>query len=318
MTALPHIEACGLFFIADPHLSATPPGQRLEGYLDQVLAKVRACLERARQQELYPVFLGDLFHWPRENPNNLLVELIEMFGPHHPATLVGNHDKYLARFTRDVSLAVLASAGVVRLLDAPGPAFWLEAPTGRVLVGASPDGSPLPRRVDRRDSTEVVWLAHHNLAFAAYPDKPVPLRGIDGVDWVVNGHIHRTQPTTTAGNTRYANPGNITRLVFSQHSKDRVPCASVWRPGCQDLELWPVPLEPFENVFPDQPFPSVPLAGPQSSQFVDGLERLAWRRTREGLGLKQFLSANLNPENSETQLIWELYQEVAGGPSKPS
>ena len=53
-------------------------------------------------------------------------------------------------------------------------------------------------------------------------------------------------------------------------------------------------------------------AGPAEvrSNFLEGLARLAWKRTREGAGLKDFLSANLNPEHPETALVWELYREV--------
>lgn len=318
MTALPEVEARGFFFIGDPHIAANPPAQRLEGFMGQVLDKIGACLEQAKAQDLYPVFLGDLFHWPRENPNNLLVELIDLFEPHHPAVLVGNHDKYLARFSKDVSMAVLASAGAIRLLAEPGPAFWLRTPRGRVLLGASPDGCPLPRRVDRSGAASVVWISHHNLSFVDFPEKPIALRAIEGVDWVVNGHIHRPQPTTQVGDTRYANPGNITRLTFTAMTKHRTPSAAIWTPGCEDLTPWPVPLLPFEAVFPDQPFPPTAQQVPKGSLFVDGLERLAWRRTREGLGLRDFLAANLNPENPETPLIWELYQEVAGGSPRSS
>jgi hypothetical protein len=49
------------------------------------------------------------------------------------------------------------------------------------------------------------------------------------------------------------------------------------------------------------------------SRFLEGLERLAWKRTREGAGLRQFLQANLNPESPETGIVWELYEEVIRG-----
>ncbi len=310
---LPRVEALGLLLIPDPHVAATPPGQRLEGYCGQILDKLRLCLEKARELELVPVFLGDLFHWPRENPNSLLVELIELLRPHKPFTLVGNHDKYQARFTRDVSMAVLDAAGAIRLLAEPGPAFWLHTPQGAVLVGCSPDGSPLPRRVERGEAQAVVWLTHHSISFPDFLDRMIIPREIPGVDWVLNGHIHRPQPMIAAGSTRYANPGNITRLTFSQRTKERVLAASIWRPGCEELERWLVPCLPFEQVFPDQPFPVEPPASERASLFLKGLERLTWRRTQEGLGLKDFLSANLNPEHPEADLVWQLYEEVAGG-----
>ncbi|GFK93109.1 3',5'-cyclic adenosine monophosphate phosphodiesterase CpdA [Fundidesulfovibrio magnetotacticus] len=314
---LPRIEARGLFVVCDPHVAASPPGHRLEGYREQVLAKLSACLDRARELECHPVIPGDLFHWPRENPNSLLVELIELFRPQRPTVLPGNHDKYLARFTPDVSLAVLAAAGAVRLADRPGPAFRLETPSGSVLVGASPDGTPLPRHVERAGAVETVWFSHHSVGFPDFQEGLVAPRPIEGLDWLINGHIHRPQPMVVKGGTRWCNPGNVTRLTFTARTRERVPSAWVWRPGAGELERWPVPMRPFAEVFPDQPFPAEPTAEESRSLFLKGLERLALRRTQEGLGLKDFLDANLNPEDPGTGLIWELYEEVAGGEKRP-
>lgn len=311
------IRASGLMLIPDAHFAATPPGQRLEGYMQQVLAKVAACLEHAAVNDLVPVFLGDLFHWPRENPNALLVALIELFLPWRPFVLVGNHDKYQARYTQDVSLAVLEAAGVVRVLGEPGPAFALITPRGRVLVGASPDGAHIPQSFDRGDEEWVVWLTHHNVNFPDYPDKQVRVREAPGVDWIINGHIHRPQPMQVMGSTRWCNPGNITRLTFSRRTMERTPRACVWRPGMEELEPFTVPHQPFAAVFPDQDFPPEEEAQAEvESQFLSGLERLAWRRTAEGAGLREFLQANVNPELPEAALVWELYQEVVRDESK--
>ena len=307
---LPVIRARGILFVADPHLAALPPMQRLEGYREQILAKVHFCLEKARELDLVPVFLGDMFHWPRENPNGLLVELIEMFRPHMPWVLVGNHDKYQARLTPDVSLAVLEAAGVIHLLDHAGPVFRLETPGGSVLLGASPDGYSLPSSFSSVGDDTVIWISHHNVGFPDFRDKPVVIREIPGIDWVVNGHIHRPQPTETKGQTRWANPGNISRLTFSRMTQEREPAASVWLPGCENLDRIVLPHLPFEEIFPDQEFPEEERPREEESGFLTGLERLAWRRTREGLGLKAFLQEHLNPEQPEAQLIWDLYQEI--------
>jgi hypothetical protein len=313
---LPRIAAKGLFVVPDAHVAATPPGQRLEGYREQVMAKIEACLGRARELGCHPVFPGDLFHWPRENPNSLLVELIELFRPHRPTVLVGNHDKYLARFTRDVSMAVLDAAGAIRLMSGPGPAFKLDTPDGLVLVGGSPDGAPLPRHVEKGECAASVWFTHHSISFPDFQDRLLAPREIPGLDFVINGHIHRPQPTIVTGGTRWMNPGNITRLTFSRRTRERVPAASIWRPGALELERWPVPAKPFGQVFPDQPFPEEPSVEERRSLFLKGLERLAWRRTREGLGLRDFLSANLDPEHPETGLVWQLYEEVTGGENR--
>ncbi|MBG0778160.1 MAG: metallophosphoesterase [Desulfovibrionaceae bacterium] len=327
--SLPTIAAQGILFIGDPHVAATPPGQRAEGYRDQVLAKLAACLAHAREENLVAVILGDLFHWPRENPNGLLVELMSLFGrftaPCRAFVLVGNHDKYQARFTDDVSLAVLRAAGSVTVLDEPGPAFVVDVRGHRALVGASPDMTPLPESFDREAARAadgdaengpdtVLWIAHHNIGFPDYEEKPVRLREIPGVDWVVNGHIHRPQPTQTRGATRWANPGGLVRMAFCRANLERRPAAAEWRPGCAELARWEVPVLPFAEVFPDMELPDEAEDAPdRESLFLKGLERLAWRRTQEGMGLKQFLNENLEPDAASTRLILDLYEEITHG-----
>jgi DNA repair exonuclease SbcCD nuclease subunit len=313
---LPTRRANGLLCIPDPHVAATPPMQRLESYMDDVLAKLAACLDHAAENDLVPVILGDLFHWPRENPNTLIVALIDLLRPHHPFALVGNHDKYQARFTADTSLAVLRAAGVVTVLDEAGLFLRLVTPTGMAVIGASPDGALLPATVEKAEGEESVWLTHHGIGFPDAEDRHVRIHEIPGLDWVINGHLHRPHPTVAAGCTRWANPGNITRLKFTRKAMERVPAASVWRPGADDLELWPVPYRPFAEVFPDQDFPPEEAAGEHESRFLEGLARLAWRRTREGAGLGEFLRTNLNPEHPETDIIWELYREVTHADEK--
>lgn len=316
--SLPVYEGTGLLLVGDPHLADIPPGQRLPGYREQVLDKLRTALERAAEIDALPVILGDLFHWPRENSNALLVALLQLFAPHKPFVLVGNHDKHQARLADDVSLSVLRQAGVVRLLDEPGPQFVLRSPTGAALVGASPDGSPLPRLFDKApgDPQTVIWLTHHNIQFPEFQTRAHGIRELPGIDLLVNGHIHRAQPAVRAGSTLWLNPGNITRLTFTRRSQERVPQAFFWRPGSEDLEPFVLPYLPFSEVFPDQDFPPEEQETEGESRFLLGLERLAWKRTREGTGLRQFLQTNLNPELPESALIWELYEEAVHGPKE--
>jgi predicted phosphodiesterase len=306
------VKGNGLFLVADPHVAANPPGQRLNSYCADILDKIEACLKESAKRGLVPVFLGDLFHWPRENPNKLLVDLIELFRDYRPFILVGNHDKYQARFTSDVSLAVLEVAGVIRLMNEPGEQFILQTDQGNALIGAAPDGFPIPKSYEREEGlVSVLWLTHHNIAFPDYEKPHYSIKDIPGIDWVINGHIHRPKDTVKKGSTTWANPGNITRMVFCRGALEKIPQASIWKPGIDDLEKWTVPHKDFYDVFPDQDFPQEEAQVPLSeSGFLRGLERLAWKRTSEGAGLKQFLTENLNPEDPESDLIWKLYKEV--------
>jgi len=302
----------GLLFIGDPHLAASPPGYRLDDYGQTILGKLNYCLELAAREDFLPIILGDLFHVPRNNPNHLLVDLIELFRSQRPWVLVGNHDKHEARLTKDVSLWVLHAARVIRLLHEAGPVGSLTVGGWRVLVGASPDWTPLPDRVSREGYDFVLWLTHHDLAFPDYEAGRQRLREIPGVDLVVNGHIHTPKPPVRRGRTLWCNPGGISRIALSRLTQKITPAAAVWRPGVEAPQTVPVPHRPFEEVFPPLPEREAVEYLVDESRFIKGLENLMMRKTTEGLGLKAFLEANLDPQDAVDRVIWELYEEVTG------
>ena len=307
----------GLLFIGDPHLAATPPGFRMDNYRRTILEKLAFCLELAAQQQYLPIILGDLFHLPRNNPNHLLVDVMEMFHQVKPWVLVGNHDKHEARLTRDVSLAVLQAAGVIKLLAEAGPVGEVSVGGQKVLIGASPDWTPLPTGVDRQEVDFVVWVTHHDLKFPDYEAGKVALREIPGVDLVVNGHIHTPKPPQPCGGTLWVNPGGISRVSRSIYTQKMQPAATLWRPGCPGLESIPIPHRPFEEIF--LPFTAEEERGHgnlDESMFIKGLENLMIRKTAEGVGLKSFLEANLNGDDPLDAMIWELYTEVMNAESQ--
>lgn len=304
-------EYAGILFIGDPHIAASPPGFRLDDYAETVLGKLSFALDIAARRYCLPIILGDLFHVPRDNPNFILVALIEMFRPHRPWVLVGNHDKHEARLTRDVSLAVLDAAGAVRLLDHDGPSASVTVAGEKVLIGASPDWTPIPAAIDPCGHDHVLWLTHHDLAFPGYEAARTNLREIQGVDLVVNGHIHTPKPLQRFGRTLWLNPGSLTRISRSQHTRNIKPVITVWVPGSPDFEFIETPHQPFDEVFPalDSSDDQV-LAPMDESMFIRGLENLAMRKTSEGVGLKAFLEANLTVEDPVDKIIWELYEEI--------
>ncbi|MBM4287198.1 MAG: metallophosphoesterase [Deltaproteobacteria bacterium] len=307
-------EYNGLLFIGDPHLAASPPGWRMDDYCRTILGKLSFALDLATQQNYLPIILGDLFHLPRNNPNHLLVDLVELFRPVKPWVLVGNHDKHEARLTRDVSLAVLAAAQVVTLLAEAGPVGAVSLGGRRVLIGASPDWTPLPQGIDPEGYDHVVWVSHHDLQFPDYDSGRWTLKELPGIDLVVNGHIHTPKPPQRRGRTLWCNPGGISRLSRSIYTQNREPAVSLWRPGLAAPEVIPLPHRPFAEVF--LPFPEEAASHPDTvdeSLFIRGLENLMMRKTTEGVGLKSFLEANLNPADPIDAMIWELYEEVMHG-----
>jgi predicted phosphodiesterase len=308
----------GLLFIGDPHLSARAPGFRKDDYPLATLNKLRWAIEYARNNALLPVLLGDLFHYPRDNANWLLVDLMNLIDLPLLA-ISGNHDCSENALSTDDTLSVLAAAGKIRLLDRDG--VW----AGRlndtpVVVGGSCWGQTLPKGVDRAalgSPAFVFWVTHHDLRFPGYEESArAGCREVPGVDLVVNGHIHRNLGDVQAGSTLWCNPGNISRVNRGDATKNHVP--AVLRvdvsPAKWTRQRIDVPHEPFDAVF----FPAIESGDIESPaqalpEFVKGLMTLERFKTADGSGLREFLNANLEQFDAPiAQAIRDLAQEVLG------
>src|SRR3712207_2979769 len=110
----------GLLCIGDPHLATRVPGFRKDDYPRTILQKLRWSLDYAKAERLLPVLLGDLFHWPRDNANWLLVELLDLLKDGVLA-VSGNHDCNENMLGPDDTLSILSAAGRIHLLDCTGP-----------------------------------------------------------------------------------------------------------------------------------------------------------------------------------------------------
>jgi DNA repair exonuclease SbcCD nuclease subunit len=274
------------------------PGFRKDDYPRAILDKLTWALNYAREQRLLPAILGDLFHWPRDNANRLLVRLLELF---HGTVLgiAGNHDCTENELGADDALSVLWAAGHLRLLEQSGP--WC-GPIGErtMVVGGTAWGQHLPTAFDPRafvlDGLPplVVWLTHHDVRFPGYDDvgRFAP-HEIAGVDIVVNGHIHRPLADVVTGKTTWLNPGNIARVKRSDADRTRRP--TVLRISVQngnwDKQAVEVPCLPYEEVFHEEIVSSDITA--DESMFVRGLAELESLKTHGGAGLKAFLEQNL-------------------------
>ena len=112
----PDPKYTGLLMIGDPHVEGRVPGFRKDDYPRVILDKLKWCLDYATEERLLPVVLGDLFHLPRDNPNWLLSELLELL-EREIIGVYGNHDVRTNEITIDDSLNVIVTAGRMRLLD---------------------------------------------------------------------------------------------------------------------------------------------------------------------------------------------------------
>ncbi|AWM88226.1 metallophosphoesterase [Microvirga sp. 17 mud 1-3] len=243
-------RACnGLLVIGDPHVGSRRPGRRKDELWPQpVLAKLEHCVGIANAQDLAVVILGDLFDRPVETDvalKNQLVRILKGF-KHRPVVNVGNHDIRHMTLTDGDSLALLGLCDVVDVVAASAPVAAYRIGERRIGIGMTPYGQDIPTDI-RGSFTDVdwqAWFSHHDIAFEGGYPGAVPPFAVEGCDLLVNGHIHKTQKSVTAGRTRWMNPGNITRQ--SVDLVDHVPRA--WILGA-DGSLSPQPL-PFQaDVF---------------------------------------------------------------------
>lgn len=309
----------GLLVIGDPHLESRVPGFRKDNYPRVVLDKVAWCLNYANEHGLLPVFLGDIFHLPRDNANWLLGELMVLF--HRGVVgIYGNHDVRQNELTEDDSLDVLVKAGKYQLLDSEH--VWSGEIGGRlVVVGGTSWGRMLPFRFDPNgfddNSALVFWMAHHDVRVPGYEDQGhFDPREIPGVHAVVNGHIHRSLLDMQVGSTLWLTPGNISRRQRNVATRLHTPSALRIdiAPVGWSYRLVEVPYKPFDEVFYDTVLPDTAVdgyAGASGSAFVAGLAEMLARKTESAAGLLAFLEMNLQQfEEEVANEIWNLAKEV--------
>ncbi|MCC5876761.1 MAG: metallophosphoesterase family protein [Candidatus Sumerlaeia bacterium] len=301
----------GLLCIGDPHLASRNPGFRKDEYPTAILGKLRWALEYAGTEKLLPVLLGDLFHWPRDNANWLLTEVLNLFAGREILSVTGNHDTTERNLREDDSLAVIAASGRVRLVDQTGP--WSGRIAGRpVVIGGSTWSDKLPDGyTEAGEDALVIWIAHHNIGFPGAGEDWLRPRALPGIDILINGHIHRPMEDVKKGNTHWINPGNISRVQRADAVREARP--AVLRLDIQESD-WTVtrvevPFADFEEVF------HLELANDMtpvdSSAFVQGLETLRQLKTEGGVGLLEFLDRNLSKfDDDVAEEIRSLAKEV--------
>lgn len=305
----------GLLFIADPHLTSRVPGFRKDDYPAAILGKLRWAFDYAREHCLLTVLLGDVFHYPRDNDNWLLGEVIELFRLQDNVLVVyGNHDCRENQLGENDSLSVVLKAGVVRPLTSGSP--WVgEVGDRSVVVGGTPWGRRLPSSFDasarEQERPLVFWAAHHDVSVPGYDEGHLGPYEIEGVDMVVNGHIHRQLEDVRRGQTLWVTPGGIARVSRSDAMREHTPAILQVDVVHSSFEFYriEVPHEPFVDVFHAEM--TEPEEQQTGSSFIAGLAELQARRTEGGAGLAHFLEQNVGRfEERVAQEIMALAEEV--------
>lgn len=245
------LEAQGFLFIGDPHLASRAPGRRKDvDFVATVVDKLQQAFAIANDQDLQPVIIGDLFHRERDSDNRMKTLLFRALRSSHriPWCLVGNHDLQETELTDETALAVIAASGTLDLMEGGAHAL---VDCGGLLVGlgATPYGQPIPASVPHLFSPipdQVLWVTHADIQFQQpFPQSLEPFE-IEGCDIVVNGHLHKEQPSVLKGSTLWVNPGNITRV--SVDTLDHVPGVLRWTPVDGLLRI-PLNYLPGAEVF---------------------------------------------------------------------
>lgn len=301
-----HDTYCGVLLIGDPHVEGRKPGFRKDDYPNVVLEKLRWCLKTAEEQRLLPLILGDLFHVPRDNQNWLLCQLLELFET--PVYgIYGNHDCRENQLTEHDTLSILIQAGKFHLISEDAP--WRGTMQGRsVIIGGTSWGRKLPKSIEYESKGEaplVIWLSHHDVIVPGYEEqghfKPYEMQG---VDYVINGHIHRSLSDVVKGHTTWITPGNIIRRSRSDVSRAHIPSVLKLEVTSEGWErsVIEVPHQAFDEVFHEEVIQETEAGVP--SAFISGLAELQSRKTDTGAGLKLFLEKNL--EEFDTTVADEI------------
>jgi hypothetical protein len=285
----------GLLVIGDPHLESRPPGFRKDDYPNVVLDKLDWCLSYALENRLLPAILGDLFDKPRDNANWMLARLFDLLRG-EILTLYGNHDCADPVLNEHDSLSLLVKAGRLKLLSQDN--LWQGIIGGRcVVVGGSSYRHEIPRRFECSTNGDgaplVIWLAHHDVLIPGYDEGRIRPFPIDGVQLLINGHIHRQLEEVRAGETRWLTPGNISRRSRNDATRSHVPSVLRIDVSAEKYDVYhvPIPHRPFDEVFHEAVID--PQVDTGQSAFVRGLAELQARRTKSGAGLAEFLKQNV-------------------------
>jgi hypothetical protein len=215
--ARPDIITCnGVLIIGDPHVGSRRPGRRKDpDWPYPVLRKLEHLAALSRELGLATIILGDLFDRPVERDESLKAQLVRTLRSFasRPIVNVGNHDMTHSTLSDADSLTLLGLCDVVDVVPRSGPVARIRIGGADIAIGMTPFGQEIPRQLDGFGAAarHRIWFTHHDIAFAgAYPGA-VPPFPVEGCDLVVNGHLHKVQPSIHAGRTLWANPGNITR-----------------------------------------------------------------------------------------------------------
>ena len=227
--------ATRILFVGDIHAADRPPAGRVDGYREQILAKLEQIMQAAQGADAV-VLLGDIFHQPRANlvSHGLVKDLIRVFSdyPCPVYAVIGNHDQGeegLDSIYRQ-PLGVLKEAGAVIIPDAGGAGIGQVALVFRhYFARRDADPNYYALNVEVHPKRPCVLVAHGSILppgeVRPYPTVCVTdIPNVERYCLVVSGHIHEDMGITELpGGGYFANLGSVGRVSRTQGNLTRTP-----------------------------------------------------------------------------------------------
>ena len=227
-------------FFTDVHLSAKPPGRRVDDYSKAILGKLNFTSEWCHDNGYIGLCGGDVFHVKSAtsvaNPHVLInkaMETFQTFPGNKVYGIVGNHDVTYDDVTSlpNQPLGVLIQSGSYERINEP---FIFEDKNG-LTVEVVPfdfgnEMSILNAILDYPDEYEADYRIGvcHGMARTGGAQELFghPIIGYNQLqdanfDILLWGHDHSFIPKTRAGNVVHIHPGSMARAAFSSDETDR-------------------------------------------------------------------------------------------------
>ncbi len=311
-----------ILFVGDVHLSDRPPLGRVEGYREQILAKMSEIGEISSREEVdATIFLGDIFHSKRPMfTSHYLVQQVQaVFSRYFGVIMIvpGNHDQGpegIESLNRQPLGVLSEQAGILlgggrrtntgaeisiiaRPYDAKrdlDPTYYALTdeeklmPAPRILVC---HGSLVPK-------DDPNWgVEYHHYAL------PVEEIDTDGMDLLVSCHIHEPfGPLTLESGTVFLNPGSISRTSRKEINFTRKPSVMIY-----DTEFETFTDIPLKSVLPASEVFVAPEEGGSvvTDEIRDFADSLATGLSLEDVSVDQMLAGLEGVSASAKEIIRE-------------
>lgn len=321
----------------DIHVAASPPIGARDLYVQDVFNMLREARDYARNNGChYTILTGDLFHAKRNVPYWLVRDLIELFAewPGRKLAIVGNHDLGYGGLASvpHQPIGVLFEAGVLEWLredivtedcipNAPGQ------PHGdceHVRIQWSPanytdtlDHNPQNFGLERRDGVDwAVKVSHGSLT---PPGKPFPYHTIpvntvptEGMDLVLNGHLHNDSGLQDVKGCTFACLGSLGRTQRTEDNLTRPMRLLQVQFSKTDMffdELLLVSAAPAADLFYAKDSGEEVEISAALKRFVGGIEAAV--RLEEGDSLEEVIAKLGNGETVDARAKCRLVEYLS-------